>query len=162
MSAQPRPQGVPTTSGDQLGGSRQEPGVGERPRLKEKKLIKSTRFEVGFFVRKVVDGRVVHRWQFPPGKHRPEDPARTQKSEDKAAAGGGTDPKAEPGSQPQVRALAFEAAAPETAPSTDGSTDSSGDSSSTTYEVGFFVRTETVSPPDYGTSKGGSDPPPDP
>ncbi len=126
--------------------------------MTEEKILKTTRFEVGFFVRKVVDGQVVRQWQFPREKRRAivPDPPRPVPQ---GGAAGGTEQSAAAEPAPQVRALALEAAAPEGAPSTDGSTDGSGDSSTTTYEVGFFVRTETVSPPDYGGDKG-SEPPP--
>jgi len=159
MSTQPSVKQFPTAPGDQLGGSRQEPGAGERPRVTEEKLIKATRFEFGVFIRKVVDGRVVRQWQFPPKKRRPA-PTITPPPVPQPDAGVGTEQAASPEQAPQVRALALEAAAPEGAPSTDGSTDSSGDGSSTTYEVGFFFTSETVTPPDYGGDQSSEPPPP--
>jgi len=158
MSTQPRLQQVPTTQGDPLGGSRQEPGAGERPRVTEEKIIKTTRFEVGFFVRKVVDGRVVRQWQFPPAKQRPVSAAAPPPAPP-ASSGGETD-QAASDEAPQIRALALESSASTGGDqATGGSTDSSGDGSSTTYEVGFFVRTETVTPPDFGGDQS-SEPPP--
>lgn len=161
MSTQPMVQELPRAQDDRLDGNQPGPGAGERPRVTEQKIIKTTRFEVGFFVRKVVDGRVVRQWQFPPEKRRPVSAvAPSPPPVPQPVPAGGPEQAAASGEDPQVQTFALNASVPEDPPPSDGSTDNSGNSSSTTFEAGFFVRTESVSPPDYDPNPNPKDQPP--
>lgn len=101
--------------------------------------------EFGFFLRKIVNRRVVSEWQFPrwrrhqAGQHSMGgDPGLQQASA--APVSAAHDAGAPPAGEPRTFAMQSTAAEEDD----DGST-----SEETSYEAGFFVRTESSSPPDY-------------
>jgi hypothetical protein len=138
MSTQPSVQEFPKVPGDEADRYEGEPGTKNDVKAREERIIKSTRVEFGIFVRKVVDGRVVRQWQFPPGGRRKDE-----------AAVQGAELRAEP---PEGRAAApepdFQAISAPLSSTGDGG--DSGEKTTTTYEAGVFFRTESVSPPDWG------------
>lgn len=119
-------------------------------RTRRYEVVRRTRVEIGIFFRKVVDGRVVRQWHFPPlrGESEPvSDQVVVQESV-------GT-PESQEGQPPSH----FEARALEQTPrSSEDRTGSSTEEGSTSYEAGIFFRTESVSPGDYG-GEGGEEPP---
>lgn len=148
MSTRPSVEQFPAPGGEQSK-EQKGPAPGEKVQPRKERIIKSTRVEFGFFLRKKVDGRVVREWQFPPFKRQAElkpEPLPVPPADPPTA-----DQQA--GDEPvtQVQALTLD-------PPSGGGGAPSSEESSTTYEGGIFFRTETVSPPEW--DGGGPDVPP--
>ncbi len=149
MSTQPSIQHFPKAPGEDEVQGQGAPAAGEEVQPRKETIIKSTRVEFGFFLRKKVDGRVVREWQFPPFKRQAElkaEPPPVPPADPTTA-----DQQA--GDEPvtQVQALTLD-------PTSGGGGAPPSEESSTTFEGGLFFRTETVSPPEW--EGGGADIPP--
>ncbi|MGD2113866.1 MAG: hypothetical protein PVG07_02365 [Acidobacteriota bacterium] len=146
------PQSVEEYRQAQSGETDETPDSRVAARARDERVLRRTRVELGIFVRKIVDGRVVRQWQFPPKRRAEAEqaPVREMRASgaERAAA---QEPPAPPAPPPQMLAAQ--------APATDDG-GSSSDEKTTTYEAGFFFRTESVSPPEWGGSEG-TEPPDD-
>lgn len=105
---------------------------------------RTRRWEIGFFVRKVVNGHIVSEWQLPP-RRRPHG--------EEVSAGGQSvvrQGNAEAAPRPALRSLALHAAEEDAVDTSEPSGTTGGPTSeTTTYEAGFFVRQESTVPPVY-------------
>jgi len=149
MTIQPSVQQFPTAPDGGESKEQKGPAAGEKAQERKERLIKSTRVEFGFFLRKKVDGRVVREWQFPPFKRQAElkvEPPPVPPADPATA-----DQQAADEPVMQVQALTLD-------PTSGGGDAPSSEESSTTYEGGLFFRTESVTPPDWGGSQGNEPP----
>jgi hypothetical protein len=140
MSTQPNLQQFPTAPGGEGAKEQKGPAAGEKAQERKERLIKSTRVEFGFFLRKKVDGRVVREWQFPPFKRQAE--LKVQPPPVPPADAPAADQQAADEPVMQVQALTLD-------PTSGGGGAPSSEESTTTYEGGLFFRTESVTPPDW-------------
>lgn len=121
-------------------GNRPEQEGKQAPKRKTRRSVER-RFELGFFVRKVVNGRVVRHWHFPPTK-RTDQPVPKPPPRPAAPEAPRDQPPTTGEDEAVARTLALSTAdSGDVASTDDGSTT---EETSTTYEVGFFLRTSST------------------
>jgi len=146
VSTQRRLQSLPEAPDVGEERSREATGADQQPKAREARVIRRKRIELGFFIRRRVDGRLKYLLQIPPAKRRFELPEGDEKSPGQETPEANRQQGGSEEVQPQTIALALTSApgGGVQEQSNSAGTDDSGPIHSTSYEIGFYCSITTT------------------